>query len=434
MAIVNAKLLSQVATSLDIGCDVLHFGNRKLEKQLSAENMSGDTVYVTEADGGKIIDGSLNTEAAGEGDKAVARSETPITVAPIVGTYQLSQEQLDLMIKESEFADKMVARMVDKVNGKAADCIASGCRAVVVEKDSSTSAIKTDDLVAAFFDSLASIEASKIKGKIYGLGNSLTLNAMARGLAQGTAGIGIQSHGGELWQRNLANFGGLDWSKSGILGTVTQSASVNGIDQVTGYSKVVDPCGSGFYVIDKVTIHLSSSVTLAAGDAVTPITVAGWCMTDALGNSTGIPLSLEGTVDAAVTSSQSVVVKLSRPIHAAALDPLRNGYVPGFVNEGGEPSGLTLVAVSVLSADKTYYKPVLMWNENDFYVAVKGLSPMKASDSATIPGGFTDKGILPLRGTAWTEHATSQLNVRFDCMYGFMMKRGIAGVKVYIEA
>ena len=425
MGIVNAELLARVADSIDIGCDVLHFGNRQIEKSLGAENMSGDTVYITEADGGAEFDG---IDCSGSiGSCGVSRARLPLQVGVKGCIYELSQAQRDLMVKDGEFADKMMARFIDGRNAEAYGCISGACTASAVDKTSGV--IKSDDIVNAFYDALAGIEASKIKGKVFGIGNGLSLNAMTKGLAQGT-GIGMYNKGNELWKRGLANFAGMDWSKSGVLGRVQDTIQPT---KLTAYTVADDAnfagnvSGSAFKVITHVT--LTGTAGGAVGDAVQPFLVEGWDLCDVLGNDTGLQISLEGTVSA--VSGTSYTVKLANPVRFQALDPFRNVY--GSINTSSTAS-LNVDVTPVLTGGKTYLNPVLLSSDDEFYVAVKGLEAMKAKDSATVPSGFGDKGILPIRGTAWSDPKTSVTYARFDAMFGYMMKRGIASRKIYIEA
>ena len=80
----------------------------------------------------------------------------------------------------------------------------------------------------------------------------------------------------------------------------------------------------------------------------------------------------------------------------------------------------------------TYLAPMAMFHEQDFLVAVKGIEKMSSADSFTIPTEFRDKGILPLRGTYWTDPYTSLGLFRVDALMGFGMYQGVSGACIYI--
>ena len=58
--IVNAELMTELATSFDLGADILRKGNRKVEELLGADKMSGDTVSVTINGTGKVFENTLD--------------------------------------------------------------------------------------------------------------------------------------------------------------------------------------------------------------------------------------------------------------------------------------------------------------------------------------------------------------------------------------
>jgi hypothetical protein len=57
---------------------------------------------------------------------------------------------------------------------------------------------------------------------------------------------------------------------------------------------------------------------------------------------------------------------------------------------------------------------------------------MSNSDSLTIPTDYSDRGILPLRGTYWTDPYSSLSLFRVDALMGFGMYQGVSGASIYI--
>ena len=409
--IVSAKLLMQYAKALDIGCDVLKFGNRTVEKQLAAENMSGDTVYATIADGGYVQQGDLDLEnAINNGEGKVKREQVPLTVKPITGYYNLTQGDVDLLIKDSEFADRVVARMCDSVNSAAEDCITKkGTKAYAINA--------ATDIVPMFFDALAVIEQSKIKGSVKGMGNAIALRHLASGLS-GTS-IGVHASANALWSGDIKNFAGLQFSKDGAVGLV-KGTSFNTVN-------VASISADGLHI----TFSAAPVTGYADGTQTTPFTVGTGAhqvnLLDDLGNDTGVAASFTAHYVAAEdTAGSGKTWVLDRPYFAMATDPRK------WCTDISATAANNAVT-GVLTANADYYKPVLLWNENDFLVGVKGLQPLKGQDSATVPTGFSEKGILPIRGTAWGNPVKSCHNVRFDAMFGFNMYKGITGASMYIK-
>jgi hypothetical protein len=93
---------------------------------------------------------------------------------------------------------------------------------------------------------------------------------------------------------------------------------------------------------------------------------------------------------------------------------------------------LTFDITNVLTASKTYLAPMVMYHEDDFLIAVKGLQKMATADSMTVPTEFRDKGIMPWRGTFWEDPYTSLGLFRVDALMGFGMYQGVSGASIFL--
>ena len=410
-AVMNAKRLATMEVALDLATDVLHFGNRKFEKELGASNKSGDTVYIDRADGGAIYDDTLDisgTPVPGT-SRDTKRTAVELKVKPISAAYTMSQEELELQMKDSAFNDRLVARLGQRINSKAIDAIKGGCYASAIDC-TGTGSTRGEAIIDGFFKATAEIEASKIKGEVCGVANVEALNALAAGMAN--HGLGTHAEPKELWAANLKSIAGINFSKVAENGLVTGVACPNA---TATWNVTTDD--AGFHVIKTAT---GSNAWGTAGATVGPFKLTDIKRVDDLGSDLVEDVTIYGVVD----SEESTVLNLVTPLRYDSLDPFRNCY--------SAPSSTTAIS-AVLETGAKYIKPILLWKKDDFCVAVKGLEAMKGQDSYTIPAGYGAKGILPLRGTAHSDFDTSTFNVRYDCLYGMKMAKGIAGQALYLK-
>ena len=67
-------------------------------------------------------------------------------------------------------------------------------------------------------------------------------------------------------------------------------------------------------------------------------------------------------------------------------------------------------------------------------MAVKGLEKFYGMDSLTVPTQYRDKGILPLRGTAWTDPEKAATIFRVDVLLGMAAYTRTSMCAIYIAA
>ena len=89
-------------------------------------------------------------------------------------------------------------------------------------------------------------------------------------------------------------------------------------------------------------------------------------------------------------------------------------------------------ASAVLKAGVRYFAPAVMYREKDLLVGVKGVASFYGCDSMTIPTNYREKGILPLRGTAWTDAYAAVSLFRVDVLYGANVYNGLSIASVWI--
>jgi hypothetical protein len=109
--------MAELAYEFNLGADILSKGNRKVEKLLSADKCSGDTVNVDIMDNGIVYD---NLDISNlKGKLAVRRGMVPVRVTPVGTAAEASAEQLTLAIKNPQIMAKRVANLQDEVNKRA---------------------------------------------------------------------------------------------------------------------------------------------------------------------------------------------------------------------------------------------------------------------------------------------------------------------------
>ena len=464
MGIVNATLMSKMGMQLYLGADILGKGNRTVEKMLGADRMSGDTVNVTIMDSGKVFDKlDLTSE---KGKLAVQRSSVPVKVKPIVTAAEVSIKQLTLEIQKPDLMAKRVANMQDEINRRSFYALLSSAQPYVATAGL-TGPARDAAYREAAFDAEAHTTGSKFSASTFGIVHPQTWNRLVPSL-MGNYGAN-QKIGTDLFRNELGDFLGFRWTKGMVFGrikagynpaalanTITAALATGAaFNKTTG---LLNETGNGF--ID-ITDSASNPVVGSYDGEVFPqpvslaFTVGGNATTlmcvDALGKSTGIErkffLKWDARAAGGVGSWQ-----LAYPVffegprknvdsaeYNATLIGLYPNLDPDADSEYDNPAALsaavvalTTISFNVLTSGKTYLAPAVMWKEPDFLVAVKGLEKSPTGDSLTIPTEFSDKGIMPLRGTYWgDDYATVNL-LRVDGLFGFNMYQGVSSAAVFL--
>lgn len=454
--IVNAQLMARLATKFNLGADILSKGNRTVEKMLGADKMSGDTVSVTITDSGKIYKNSLDLTSR-KGTLAVKRATVPLRVKPIGIAAEASVGELTLAIQNPEIMAKRVANLQDEVN-KIAFRALLGSAQPFVAKAGLTGTDRDQAYRQAAFDAEAYTTTSKFSGATYGIAHPQTWNRVVPSL-MGNFG-GNDKIGKDLYENELGDFLGFRWTKGmdtmRIVGVATGVATIAvGVDgQLTaGIAQIAGGTGSEDGEVCPFPIPLVD----ANGYAVECV--------DALGKPTGIQKAVMFKWDAVQNAwvlSQPLFFRGPRKnahckafetavaqyeVGADALD--KHGFIDqdfewypdqnwNVIRGAGAPSTFTLTnlnletnAVDILEVGKTYLAPMVMWKEPDFLIAVKGIEKMAGADSFTIPTEFSDRGILPLRGTYWTDPYASLSLFRVDSLMGFGVYQGCSIASVF---
>lgn len=458
MGIVNATLMAEYAVQFNLGADILSKGNRKVESMLGADRMSGDTVNVTIMDSGRVFDKlDLTSE---KGKLAVQRSSVPVQVKPITVAAEASVKQLTLEIKNPQIMAKRVANMQDEVNVRAFDALLGGSQPYVAQAGLSGPA-RDEAYRLAAFDAEAHTTGSKFAASTYGIVHPQTWNRMVPSL-MGNYGAN-QKIGSDLFKNELGDFLGFRWTKgmsfarvvgdTGAAVTIVGTFDKNTGRLGTGGATIVDGNGNavtGTY--DGQVYQLPVSVTWTIdGSTVTNAT----CV-DALGKTIGIEKKFFLKWDALDQSwnfaqpqfFEGPRKNIDSPVYNAALETLLQN-APALTGDtessydrpqngntivGGQSVTVVVasVATNVLANGVTYLAPAVMWKEPDFLIAVKGLEKSPTGDSFTIPTEFSEKGILPLRGTYWGDDYAAVNLFRVDALFGFNMYQGVSAASVYL--
>lgn len=462
MGIVNATLMAEYAVQFNLGADILSKGNRKVESMLGSERMSGDTVNVTIMDSGKVFDKlDLTSE---KGRLAVQRSSVPVQVKPITVAAEASVKQLTLEIKNPAIMAKRVANMQDEVNKRAFGCLLGGSQPYVATAGL-TGPARDAAYREAAFDAEAHATGSKFAASTYGIVHPQTWNRMVPSL-MGNYGAN-QKIGTDLFKNELGDFLGFRWTKGMEFTRITGDTGYT-VTVVGTFDKNTGKVGTGGLTIADSN---SNTVTGRYDGEVFPLPVsisftidsqAGAVVNcvDALGKNIGIekkyflawdkanscwnlaqPVFFEGprkNADSADYNAALAVLEAQAPLLTgdteSAYDRPQNGNTTVVI--GGVPTSVTVVLASVstnvLANGKHYLAPAVMWKEPDFLIAVKGLEKSPTGDSFTIPTEFSEKGILPLRGTYWGDDYASVNLFRVDALFGFNMRQGISAASVYL--
>lgn len=458
MGIVNATLMAEYAVQFNLGADILSKGSRKVESMLGADRMSGDTVNVTIMDSGKVFD-KLDLTAE-KGKLGVQRSSVPVRVRPITVAAEASVKQLTLEIKNPQIMAKRVANMQDEVNTRSFNALLGGSQPYVAQ-DGLFGPARDEAYRLAAFDAEAHTTGSKFAASTFGIVHPQTWNRMVPSL-MGNYGAN-QKIGTNLFENELGDFLGFRWTKgmnfTRIKGdTSITIAIVGAFDKnsgrlATGGATITDGNGnavSGKYDGEVFPLPVSVTWTLDGTDVTDSTCV------DALGKTIGIEKKFFLAWDEADQSwnfaqpqfFEGPRKNIDNPVYNAALETLLQN-APALTGDtisaydrpqngntvvGGQyvTAVVKSVACDVLTDGVTYLAPAVMWKEPDFLIAVKGLEKSPTGDSFTIPTEFSEKGILPLRGTYFGDDYASVNLFRVDALFGFNMYQGVSAASVFL--
>ena len=474
--IVNQQLMANLAVEFNVGADILSKGNRTIEKELGAANMSGDTVSVTIMDSGKVFQDSLDLEGL-RGALGVKRGSVPVRVTPIGIAAEASEGELALAIEKPAVMAKRVANLQDEVNKKAYRSIIGSCQPYAFNP----TGMNGDQLDRAIrktsFRAEAHTQTSKLGGNIFGLAHPQTWNEVIPSLH---ANFGANPKtGSDLYKNELGDYMGVRFTKGvdtlrieaqDVAATLTSiSVGLNGEVNVAitgiGY-------GTEEGEIFPMPLYLTDNTAAADGNKHKLQCV------DALGKPTGIQkaIYLKWKVDHWANvpgygwipdpnQTPNGHWELAQPLflagprknaHSVAYEEYvasgtrgldRHGFIqpdydwytqqewnrtPDATQNPVTAGVLVFTTSNVLTDGITYLAPMVMYHESDFLVAVKGIEKMSSADSFTIPTEFRDKGIIPWRGTYWTDPYTSLGLFRVDGLMGFGMYQGVSGAGIYI--
>ena len=236
---------------------------------------------------------------------------------------------------------------------------------------------------------------------------------------------------------------GFTWSKASqsprVVGSADAIPSALGATLVSGTAFA----GTG------PTVGMYGETLLANGGTVTttskktgphlsqPFTIAGVYNADALGHNTGNLKTFQlqcwiSKVTGTSTYQQSAWYWAVPPVFEYGQGRL-NCFVPGITDTFGAAAEIaTPVATAVLTAAKAYMAPAVIYKKDDLLVAVKGLEKFYGCDSFTIPTSFREKGVMPLRGTAWTDPIKAATIFRVDVLMGSSMYTGLSASSIWL--
>jgi len=473
--IVNAQLMANLAVEFNVGVDILSKGNRTIADKLGAANMSGDTVNVTIMDSGKVFRNSLDLSGL-RGTLGVKRGAVPLKVAPVGIAAEASEGELALAIEKPKVMGKRVANLQDEVNKMAYRGILGTTQPYVCQAGLTGDA-KDRAYREACFDAEAHIQTSKMGGSVFGIAHPQTWNRVVPTLH---ANFGANPKvGSDLYKNELGDFMGYRFTKgvdsmrvtAAASGVASISVKLDGeltatLATIAGYSGTEE--GEIFPMPVLLTDDTASNGTLGQSGTKYPV----YCV-DALGKSTGIQKAVffkwhftswsmipgqgwAGTAGAWELAQPLFVNGPRKNAHSIAyeeyvlagtpaldrhgfIQPDYEWYAKGEWNKtkdsGQDPVGdgvLTFTVADMLTAGKTYLAPMVMFNEDDFLIGIKGIEKMSTADSFTIPTEFKDKGIIPWRGTFWEDPYTSLGLFRVDGLMGFGMYQGVSGASIYL--
>lgn len=472
--LVNQTLMSEIAVQFKVGADILEHGNRTIAEKLGASNMSGDTVSVTITDSGRTFSNSLDISGL-RGTGGIKRGSVPLRVSPIGTFAEASEGELTLAIEKPKVMQKRVANLQDEVNKRVYRGVLGTTQPYVCPAGLTGDA-KDRAYREACFDAEAHIQTSKLGGDIYGMAHPQTWNRVVPTLH---ANFGNGSQGRNLYQNELGDFMGYKFTKG--TDSMRVKAQACGISSITvgldgqlsvalaniaGYTGKEE--GEIYPMPVLLTDDVASNGTIGQNGIKYPL----YCV-DAFGKPTGIPKAVffkwrfttwnmvpgQGWIGVAGQWELAQPLFLNGPRKSASsvaydeyvlsgtrgldqhgfIQPDYDWYAKQEWNRTDDSTqdpvgdGVTTFTVSdMLTAGKTYLAPMVMFQEDDFLVGVKGLEKMPAMDSLTVPTDYADDGIIPWRGTLWTDPYTSLTLFRVDALMGFSMYQGVSGVSVFL--
>lgn len=463
--IVNAQLMANLAVEFNVGVDILSKGNRTIESKLGASNMSGDTVNVTIMDSGKVFRNSLDL-AGLRGTLGVNRGSVPVKVAPLGIAAEASEGELALAIERPEVMAKRVANLQDEVNRQAYRGILGSTQPYVVPTIAGMTGDQIDRAYRqACFDAEAHVQTSKLGGNVFGLAHPQTWNRVVPTLM---ANFGANPKvGSDLYKNELGDFMGYRFTKGADTMRITAIDVKNSVATITvglngelttTLASIGGVTGDSEGEIFPMPVYLAdgNGDPLQCVDALGKPTgvpkavffkwrVTTWAMTPGQGwiGTNGVwelaqPLFLAGPRKNAHSLEYETYIATGTGAHDqhGFIDPNFDWYATQEWNRPKDPAltnpPLTFTVSNVLTDGKTYLAPMVMYHESDFLIAVKGIEKMSSADSFTIPTEFKDKGIIPWRGTFWTDPYTSLGLFRVDGLMGFSMYQGVSGASIFL--
>lgn len=440
--LVNARILSEIAVQFNIGADILGKGNRTIEKHLGAEKMSGDTVMVPIVGSGEVYDG---LDLSGK-DLSVQRDAVPVTVGPLTTAAVVDQETLALSIKNPEIMAKRVANMAMTANVRAyKTLVANALNSKVINNEDIDGAIAGTTATngylgrAKIYEMIALCEASKFAGETFGVVHPLAW-AKLIAMFQGNYAPNTKE-GSDLYKNELGNLAGINWTKGQHLEVIT-AKDVTGVSIAFDYSGVFNRDGydvqapmavpsTGDYatVTGAVSAFSKPAAQIKKGDISQPFTLPGVYSTDIFGNSTDqlATFHLVARVNGASADNQ---FRIAGPVFFEG--PRQNVYSADYDKAAHTLASVT--AAQLLTVNRRYLPPAVVWKKDDFLVAVKGLEKFFGCDSLTVPTQYREKGILPLRGLCWTDPVKASTIFRVDVLLGMAAFLRVSINSVYIQA
>lgn len=464
--IVNQELMTELGVSFSLGADILNMGNRTVEKLLGADKMSGDTVSVTVNGTGRVYENSLDISSL-KGKLGLQRASVPVRVRPIGIATEVSEGELALAVKMPEAMDKFTAELQDTVNQKAYRQLIGSSQAFVFGQGltaAQIAAMGSDEIERRIktvaFDAEGNTTTSKFAGATKGIVHPQTWNRIVPSFMPNYGAN--NSIGEKLYKNDLGPFLGFPWTKG--MDTLRIEAQATGITQITvgydgeltagmatiaGYAGSSDgeifpqpvylKDGNGEYLttVDalgkstgwKKTVFFKWKVLTWDTDNLTPLT-GEWVLAN--------PIFLNGPRKNAWSKEYETAKA------GATLNDIRHGFIEPDYNwynnqewnrilaTPAVTEPLTFDTEDVLTAGVTYLAPMVMFKEPDFLIAVKGLEKRPGQESFTIPTKYTEKGIMPWRGTYWNDDYKSLSLFRVDALMGFGTYQGVSMSSVFI--
>lgn len=420
--IVTQRLLADIALEFNLGCDLFAKSNRIIEKNLGAEQLSGDTVMVPITGGGRTFDKMDLSSFKGTTALKTDRSAVPVRVGPHSTAAELTQEEITLFMEHPEALSKRVAQLADEAQTYLYKILVGGSQAYVAKSTSE------QDTRTVFFDAEAGTQASKIDGDLIAVTHPTTWNRLVATL-QSTFGPN-PTLGQSLYKNELGPWAGLKWSKA------TSQPNILAADNKTVTGSITISSGAAYSGLGKSDI--AGITNPKEGDITLPFNISGVNNCDGLGNDTG-----ELKTFTLVWHEANVMGEGTLAGWYFTVPPCwergkgrQNCFIKG-VSDGDvlHADGVhdyQGTASAVLTAGVRYFAPAVMYREKDLLVGVKGVASFYGCDSMTIPTNYREKGILPLRGTAWTDAYAAVSLFRVDVLYGANVYNGLSIASVWI--